>query len=248
MIITGIQKITSLSLSLLGLTLLVLGFYEAERALKYLLESHGFQDIYQSKLQKGQYTRQTYIISIVVTGALALGAVQEHMFSSSTSVPCEYIDTYDTSRTEIQCIVLLGYFIYDALFHDLKRDFLLHHVIGGIVISLITLGQNHYGIYFAGMAMVVELSSVPLNLIHITSGATQVFFKYVFALSFTLVRPVYMSFILKKMFECPPSSTIGYTGVAFFFGLYLLNLFWFYKLCLKMQREAKANDLQKKTK
>jgi hypothetical protein len=243
MLINGIQEIEQL---LLVLTLLVLGFYEAERMLKCLLSKYGFQDIHESNLHKGQYTRQACIVSLIVTGLLTLGAMQEHIFST-TDIPCEYIDTYDTRKTVIQCIVLLGYFIYDAMFHELKRDFLLHHVIGGIVITLITLGQNSYGIYFAGMVMVVELSSVPLNLIHITSGATQVFFKYVFALSFTLVRPVYMSFILKKMIECQPNTMIGYTGVAFFVGLYLLNLFWFYKLCLKMHRESRTNVIQKKT-
>jgi len=243
---TGVQKIASFSLSLLVLTILVFGFYETERALKYLLELYGFQDIYQSKLKKGQYTRQAYIISATITGALTIAAVREHIFSSA-AITCEYINHYDTSKTEILCIVLLGYFIYDALFHDLRQEFLLHHVVGGIAICLITLGQNHYGIYFAGVVLVVELSTVPLNLIHITSGATQVFFKYVFALSFTLVRPVYMSLVLKKMIECPPDSIIGYIGVGFFFGLYLLNLYWFYKLCIKMYRESTTKVIQKKT-
>lgn len=211
-------------------------FYLMELFLKKVLELMEYSDIHEHVLEKGHYTRQVNLMSTFITGALAMVSYQEHGFFH-TDVSCSAIRSYDIDTQFISILVFLSYLAYDAVFHKLSFEHYIHHTLGFSTVAMMVLARSSYGVYFTSAGMLIEASTVPMNLIFVTSGITKDILMGVFALTFFIVRPVFMMIILKEMVNCGLETRIEQIGICAFLALYILNLYWFGLLCRKIYRK-----------
>jgi len=224
------------------LYIFAIGLYIIEDALMKVLQSYDYTDIHEETIEKGHYTRQINIMSAVMTGLLAFSSLVENGIPYiSDKCECDDIRKYDVEKHAWPIILALSYFAYDSIFHKLTLIYYVHHFFGFFPVIVFLITKNSYGIYFSIALLLTEWSSLFLNLSYTVSDRIKKFLQCVFFLTFILVRPVYMTTILKKIYECPPQIFIEYVGVASVVLLYVMNLYWCILLIRKMYCECLKN-------
>jgi hypothetical protein len=212
-----------------------------EKLIKFILEKLGYDDIHKKNIKPGHYTRQVNIISTIITGILASMAIHEHIFNYIPAT-CEYIRTYDVNKQFWPIALVVTYFAYDAIHHKLSKGHYFHHGVGFITGLSLFLLKNSFGIYFSSAMMIMEASSVPMNLSYVVAPKHKKIVQIIFALVFTLVRPFYMSILLWRMSYCPPQTMIECMAVVAYLGIYILNMYWFVLICKKFYVEIFSNS------
>lgn len=214
-------------------------YYILEDCLKKILKFMKYTDIHDHKMAKGQYTRQVNLMSTFITGALALTSYQEHGFFHTKS--CIAIRSYDIDSQFMLILSFLSYLLYDLVFHRLSVEHYIHHFLGLVAVSSVFLQRSNFGVYFTSACMLIELSTVPMNLVFVTSGLTKDILTGIFALTFFVVRPVFMLMTMYEMFECGIETRTEFYSICAFCGLYVLNLYWFFFLCRKVHQKIFAS-------
>lgn len=215
---------------------IMLSFYLMERILQKVLELMKYTDIHDHTLAKGHYTRQVNLICTFITGTLAISSLREHGLAQKNAT-CEFIRSYELDSQYLTVLMFLSYLAYDAVFHKLSIEHYIHHSLGFFSVSAIFFSGSNYGAYFISIGLLIELSTVPMNLIFVTSGKTKDILMGMFVITFFIVRPIFMFSMLSKMVECKPQTNVEWFGFGAFIALYLLNLYWFILLCRKVWRK-----------
>jgi hypothetical protein len=210
-----------------------------ETLIKYILKFLGYTDIEEKNLSRGQYVRQYNILSMIITGILSYTSYLKY----NSYLTCDMIYNYDSEQVFFQITLLFSYFMYDIIFHKLTIEYYFHHTLGIIpVLMIVFFDVKFFPYYFLG-GLITEFSSVPLALTYITSGLTKKITQIIFAITFFLVRPVFLSIILKKLLACYNDDPCYIAGLVILALLYVLNIYWFLFICRKIYRlfDQKSN-------
>src|SRR5436305_212351 len=164
---------------LLFVTLLsiLLLFHCAEICVKNILKRMGYTDINNNSYNedpktsnKSHKTRQWNIIAALVTLFIAIASI---IITFNTDIDnCFDTDAPDTLFAKYSrhtMMVMLSYFVYDIMFHKLDTPFYLHHILG-LTSILYALYIKHSILYYTVRVVVIELSTPPLFMIHLSSG------------------------------------------------------------------------------
>jgi hypothetical protein len=206
-----------------------------ELFLEFIFGLMGLNDIHEDKLDsKSKRTVQANLLSSITAGLIAYISISQQglIINTNGGVTCDIIRSHE--KFWLTPIIMMAHFVYDACFHKITIEFLFHHTVGFIALLLVVTSDSNYGIYFANATLIVELSTIILNLIFVTSDLTKTIMTVLFAIVFTLVRPVYMALLLSKMIECGLSDLSEKVSFVAFLSLYILNLYWFVFICKKV--------------
>jgi hypothetical protein len=127
-----------------------------------------------------------------------------------------------------------SYFAYDSLYHNLKPDFLFHHVISSILLIVnicFPFSDENNSIFLK-----IEWSTLVLNMLNYTPDKFKPIVQACFFISFFKFR-IYNWYMLFQNHTLLPVQLIP------LLGLYTLNLYWFTLLCKKASASLKKINL-----
>lgn len=202
------------------------------KVVKPILKQKGYSDIDENKLPQGNKTRQWNIASVLIMIELVLHVILNYV----PLTKCEDIMNYDINKASTALTLFLSYLAYDLIFHKLTLIFYVHHFLAFLTVLIVYLTNNTCGIYIAMVCLLTEISTIPLGIIHITSGKVKTFWMMVFSIAFFFARPVYMLYVLSIVHRClvyEYSYMLSYLGLTL---LYILNVYWFIELVKKICR------------
>jgi hypothetical protein len=205
----------------------------SEGIIKYVLKYYQYMDINKHKLAKNQSTRQGNILSIIITSILSILAINNIILNPT----CHYIKSYDPHTVFIPMMLLFTYFAYDMIFGTPQRLHILHHMIGFFAIYMSFYSGYNFIAYYTFACFVTEISTVPLVMSHITKGKFKEFWMLLFAITFTIVRPLYLLSVINDSIKCFEYEYINVIIIVSLIALYSLNMYWFYLICDKMYRK-----------
>lgn len=172
--------------------------------------------------EKGRFTSKAWsIVAIMATGTIGVVAWITYEFN----LPCSVIETYNTIPITLLKILTMSYLSYDTLAHNIGYDMHLHHFI--IYVSICSIFLLDYSRYSAHGALVTELSSPVLSLIHLSSGTTKLIFMITFVMIFFLTRIVFLGHVWYRCYECYTPTVGDALCVGLIRTLYVLNCYWF---------------------
>lgn len=175
------------------------------------------------KLKNGESTTQWNILSVIILSFLTFNVLTHHHIHNQ----CESIYGYQAHDSFVPLVIFSAYIVFDLLFHKMLPLTYFHHAIGLIPILIIFLTKYQPGSYYAVTALLTEISTIPLGLIYVVSDRWKPHFKILFALTFFLARPVFLSYVIMITYKCMLDDITYIVCIVFLTMLYCLNMYWF---------------------
>jgi hypothetical protein len=155
--------------------------------------------------------------------------------------PNSVIEYNDNFIYNIFPLISMGYSFYDLYIGIRSKQ--LEYILHGVFFILLTSSFYYFnGLCILNIALVGETSTIFLNLRPIRNNIID----YLFAITFTLYRMIYIPIILfVYVYNSPCINIIGSACeieilISIFFTLFSsLNIYWFYFICKSVLRRIK---------